>query len=30
VTIRWPSGRRQTIERPTVDMLHRVKEPDAD
>jgi hypothetical protein len=26
--IRWPSGRRQTIERPQVDMVHRVKEPD--
>jgi hypothetical protein len=25
--VRWPSGRTQTIERPTVDMLHRVEEP---
>ena len=30
VIIRWPSGRRQTIERPAVDTLHRVKEPDGD
>jgi hypothetical protein len=28
--IRWPSGRTQTIERPQVDVLHPVKEPDAD
>jgi len=28
--IRWPSGRRQTIERPAVDTLHRVKEPDGE
>jgi hypothetical protein len=28
VVIRWPSGARQTIERPQIDMLHRVKEPD--
>ena len=28
VVIRWPSGSRQTIERPQIDMLHRVKEPD--
>jgi hypothetical protein len=27
VVIRWPSGRRQTIESPAVDTLHRVKEP---
>ena len=27
VVIRWPSGREQTIERPAVDTLHRVKEP---
>jgi hypothetical protein len=27
VMIRWPSGRRQTIERPQIDILHRVKEP---
>ena len=27
VVIRWPSGRKQTIERPEIDMLHRVKEP---
>jgi hypothetical protein len=26
VTIRWPSGRQQTIEKPQIDMLHRVKE----
>ena len=28
VVIRWPSGRRQTIEKPPTDMVHRVKEPD--
>jgi hypothetical protein len=28
VVIRWPNGARQTIERPQIDMLHRVKEPD--
>ena len=28
IVIRWPSGRRQTIERPQVDMQHQVKEPD--
>ena len=28
VVIRWPSGARQTIERPQVDMRHHVKEPD--
>jgi hypothetical protein len=28
VVIRWPSGRQQTIERPGIDRLHRVKEPD--
>jgi hypothetical protein len=27
VTIVWPSGRRQVIERPDIDQLHRVKEP---
>ena len=27
VVIRWPSGRRQTIESPAVDMRHRVVEP---
>jgi enediyne biosynthesis protein E4 len=27
VEIRWPSGRRQTIERPAVDRRHHVKEP---
>lgn len=27
VVIRWPSGHRQTIERPRVDTLHRLKEP---
>jgi hypothetical protein len=26
VTIRWPSGRSETIERPAIDRLHRVKE----
>ena len=26
--IRWPSGRRQTIETPQADMLHRVTEPE--
>jgi hypothetical protein len=30
VVIRWPSGRRQTIERPDVDRLHHVKEPDGE
>jgi hypothetical protein len=29
VVIRWPSGREQTIDRPQVDMLHHVKEPDS-
>jgi hypothetical protein len=28
VVIRWPSGAVQTIERPRVDMLHRITEPD--
>jgi hypothetical protein len=27
VVIRWPSGRQQTIDRPQIDRLHRVKEP---
>jgi enediyne biosynthesis protein E4 len=27
VTIAWPSGRKQVIERPAIDQLHRVKEP---
>jgi hypothetical protein len=27
VTIVWPSGRRQVMERPAIDQLHRVKEP---
>jgi hypothetical protein len=27
VTIRWPSGRLQVIEKPAIDQLHRVKEP---
>jgi hypothetical protein len=27
VVIRWPSGQRQTIERPPVDTLHRIREP---
>ena len=26
VVIRWPSGRRQTIEQPAIDQLHRIKE----
>ena len=26
--IRWPSGRRQAIEHPQIDVLHHVKEPD--
>ena len=29
VVIRWPSGRRQTIERPAVDTFHRLTEPNA-
>ena len=29
VTIRWPSGRMQTIEQPQIDTLHHVKEADA-
>ena len=28
VIIRWPSGKTQTIEKPEVDRLHRVKEPE--
>jgi hypothetical protein len=28
VVIRWPSGRVHTIEKPGIDQLHRVKEPD--
>jgi hypothetical protein len=28
VIIRWPSGRRQTIEQPAIDTLHHIKEPD--
>jgi hypothetical protein len=27
VTIAWPSGRHQTIERPRVDAVHRIVEP---
>jgi hypothetical protein len=27
VVIRWPSGQRQIIERPPVDMRHRIREP---
>jgi hypothetical protein len=27
VTIVWPSGRRQVLDRPAIDQLHRVKEP---
>jgi len=29
VVIRWPSGRQQTIERPSVDTLHHITEPNA-
>ena len=29
VSIRWPSGRAQTIENPAVDTLHRIQEPHA-
>jgi hypothetical protein len=29
VEIRWPSGSRQTLESPTVDRIHRVKEPES-
>jgi hypothetical protein len=28
--IRWPSGRTQTIEKPQIDMLHKIKEPASD
>jgi hypothetical protein len=28
MVIRWPSGKRQTIERPQIDTLHRITEPD--
>jgi hypothetical protein len=28
VVIRWPSGKSQTIERPQIDMLHKLTEPD--
>jgi hypothetical protein len=28
VTIRWPSGQEQTIERPGVDRLHVIREPE--
>ena len=27
VVIRWPSGRRQTIERPQLDMVYQITEP---
>jgi hypothetical protein len=27
VVIRWPSGQQQVIERPSVDQVHQVKEP---
>jgi hypothetical protein len=27
VVIRWPSGRRQTIARPQLDMVHQITEP---
>jgi len=30
VTIHWPSGTVQTIERPAIDRLHRVVEPEGD
>jgi hypothetical protein len=30
VVITWPSGRRQTIDHPAVDQLHRIKEPNVD
>lgn len=30
VTIRWPSGRRQVIDKPAVDRVHRIKEPHDD
>jgi enediyne biosynthesis protein E4 len=29
VVIRWPSGRLQTIERPPIDTLHRIRESNA-
>jgi hypothetical protein len=28
VEIRWPSGKKQTLEHPSVDRLHRVQEPE--
>jgi hypothetical protein len=28
VVIRWPSGQTQTIEKPAIDQLHRVQEPE--
>jgi hypothetical protein len=30
VVIRWPSGKRQTIESPQIDMRHHVKEADGE
>jgi hypothetical protein len=27
VTIRWPSGRVQTLESPTIDTLNHIEEP---
>jgi hypothetical protein len=27
VTIRWPSGREQSIDNPGVDQIHKVREP---
>ena len=30
VVIQWPSGTRQTIATPAVDMRHRIKEPDGE
>ncbi len=27
VVVRWPSGRTETLDRPAVDRLHRLKEP---
>jgi hypothetical protein len=29
ILIRWPSGHRQTIERPLIDTLHKIKEPES-
>jgi hypothetical protein len=27
LVIQWPSGRQQTVDRPQIDQLHRIKEP---